>query len=61
MNFLWIFKYRVHLASVRPCTVYHIVYTISLSTPLENFVGIGPGAQKWEMGSMKKGCCHAFL
>ena len=39
MNFSWIFKYQVHLASVRPCTAYQILYTINLSAPLENFVG----------------------
>ena len=48
MNFSWIFKYQEHLASVRPCIVYHILYTISLSTLLENLVGIRPGAQKRE-------------
>ena len=53
MNFSWILKYQVHLASARPCTFYHILYTINLSTPLENFVGISPGAQKWEMRSVK--------
>ena len=55
MNFSWIFKYQVHLASVRPGTTYHIRYTINLSTPLEDFVAISPGAQKWEMGRVKKG------
>ena len=30
MNWSWIFKYQVHLASVRPHSVYHILYTISL-------------------------------
>ena len=50
MNFSCIFKYQVHLASVRPRTVYHILYTISLSTPLENFVGICPSVQKREKG-----------
>ena len=61
MNFSRILKYQVHLASVRPRIVYHILYPISLLTLLENLVGISLGAQKLEMGSVKKGCCHAFL
>ena len=60
MNFSWVFKYQVQLASVRPCTAYHILYTINLSTPLEIFVGISPGAQKWETGSVKKGLMPCF-
>ena len=50
MNLSWIFKYQVHLASVRPRTVYHILYTNSQSTHLENFVGISLGAENWEKG-----------
>ena len=50
MNLSWIFKYQVHLASVRPRTAYHILYTNSQSTHLENFVAISLGAEKWEKG-----------
>ena len=44
MNFSQIFKYQVHAAN------------LSLSTPLENLVGISPVHK-----SGRKGCCHAIL